>query len=177
MCLRRSEFIDYLERLLVDVFHLTTHQRSDFITSLSLSRIIYSEVTFRFLSRDEVQSAVALSISPPPEVSLRLFLIFGQVRTIEARSQGSEARCNIEDMATSIQDHSSPVLDRSSDSDLSEQVNGHRRRQREITGRTQETSLSSDVTRLRVTDWRELVIGPGARSFSVDWEDRSLFRV
>lgn len=63
MTRNRNEFIEYIENVMTSVFHFDKAQTTDFIISL-LGRLVYSQVIFRFLSKDEMQSAAELTIHP-----------------------------------------------------------------------------------------------------------------
>lgn len=60
---KRAEFVEYIEEVTCTVFHFSSIQRTDLITSL-ISAITYEDVVFRFLSKDELQSASDMSIHP-----------------------------------------------------------------------------------------------------------------
>lgn len=59
----RAVFIEYIEQVLTNVFLFDCRQRTDLITSL-LANITYERVLFRFLSKDEIDSAAAITIQP-----------------------------------------------------------------------------------------------------------------
>lgn len=187
MCLRRVDFIEYLENLMSTVFPLTTQQRSDFITSL-LSKISYEEVLFRFLSRDEIQRAITLNVCPVPVLWIRIFLIFGDATSPCSASRdgrGQNRSVNFgpqrgsQGSMVTLNQGFSPVAaaENSPEPDLScrASVGSTLRTVDEYTQDAMGHNLGA--ARARYTDWRTVIAGPRAASLLGDWTDPSRFRM